>query len=75
MKNFQLVVDSFPASEFTESARQNIEICRKRLGAAQFEGTGTESEPPAPDSGQSAPSPAPIDRQEPQGPTQGENEQ
>jgi len=44
------VVDSFPGSEFAESARKNVEISRKRLGAAESEEQGTtpsDSEPPA----------------------------
>ena len=50
LKSFQFVVDSFPDSEFAESARKNVEISRKRLGAAESEEPGTtpsDSEPPA----------------------------
>jgi len=60
LRHFQVVVDSFPKSEFGESAKQNIEICRRRLGADQMEGAGSEPEPAVPDSGQAAPVPAPT---------------
>jgi TolA-binding protein len=84
---FQSVVDSFPESEFTESARKNVDISRKRLGAAETEGEDAadsprgaaeanpavpEVLPPAPDAERPAPNPTPIDRQGPQRPTQGD---
>ncbi|MEO0077692.1 MAG: tetratricopeptide repeat protein [candidate division WOR-3 bacterium] len=41
LKWFQTVTDSFPDSEFAESARKNVEVSRKRLGAG--EGAGPET--------------------------------
>jgi TolA-binding protein len=41
LKWFQTVSDSFPDSEFAESARKNVEVSRKRLGAG--EGAGPEA--------------------------------
>lgn len=41
LKWFQTVTDSFPDSEFAESARKNIEISRKRLGAGDGAGPDT----------------------------------
>ncbi len=32
LKNFQVVVDSFPESSFTQSSRHNLGICKKLLG-------------------------------------------
>ncbi len=43
LASFQMVVDSFPASEYVESARKNLELCRQRLGA-----TGSQA-PDSPD--------------------------
>lgn len=40
--DFQLVIDSFPQSEFVESARSNVSITQRRLGA---EATGEVPEP------------------------------
>ena len=34
---FQHILDDFPDSEYVESSRQNIDICRKRLGAGVVE--------------------------------------
>jgi tetratricopeptide (TPR) repeat protein len=71
LKYFQTVLDSFPATEFAQSAGKNAEISRKRLGAAEGEGEEpaepgtTEAPPPVPDTGRSAPLPAPA---VPQGP-------
>jgi tetratricopeptide (TPR) repeat protein len=59
LEHFQFVVDSFPTSEFGESAKKNTDICRKRISADQMEGTESEPESPAPDSGQTEPAPAP----------------
>jgi TolA-binding protein len=50
LKYYQLVIDSFPQSEYAESARKNVEASRKRLGAAESEEQGTtptDGEPPA----------------------------
>ncbi len=49
LKYYQVVVDSFPQSDYIESARKNVEASRKRLGAADSEEQGTtpsDSEPP-----------------------------
>ncbi len=59
MTAFQKVLDEFPDSEFEQSAKDNIDVCRKRLGSGQPE--GTEPEPAAPDSGQVVPAPAPAE--------------
>lgn len=40
---FQHVLDDFPDSEYVESSRQNIDICRKRLGAGVIEENPPES--------------------------------
>jgi len=87
LEYFQLVVDSFPDSEFTESARKNVDISRKRLGAAEAEGpadsprgdaeanpAAPESLPPVPDAANPTPRPAPTGQQGSQRPTQGDNE-
>ena len=53
LKYFLFVTDSFPESEFVESARKNTDVSRKRLGAAEGETEGTvepgtpEDQPPA----------------------------
>jgi hypothetical protein len=66
LKYFQTVVDSFPESEFTESARKNADISRKRLGTAEAEGEGTPEPgapvelPQSPDAGKATPLPAPT---------------
>ncbi len=54
---FQTVVDSFPQSEFVTSARQNIDICRRKLGAGQTSApSGAESEAiPTPNKGDNQP--------------------
>lgn len=36
LKAFQTVIDSFGDSEYVESAKKNVEICNKRLGAGQY---------------------------------------
>ncbi|MBM3332474.1 tetratricopeptide repeat protein [candidate division WOR-3 bacterium] len=65
LRHFRTVVDSFPASEFAESARKNADISRKRLGAAEGEGEDAaepgapEARPPDPDADPAAPLPAP----------------
>jgi tetratricopeptide (TPR) repeat protein len=89
LRYFQSVVDSFPDTEFTESARKNVDITRKRLGAAEAESEGTTDSPrgaaeanpdapdapPAPDAAtKPAPVPAPAVRQGPQSPTQGDKQ-
>ncbi len=51
LERFQMVVDSFPESEYVESSRQNIALCRRRLGAGlAVEGSTTET--PAQDQGE-----------------------
>ena len=65
LKYFQTVVDSFPDSEFAASARRNVDISRKRLGAAEFEvedpDAGTPQTPSqSPDAEQAVPEPAAI---------------
>ena len=86
LEYFQSVVDSFPDTEFTESARKNVDISRKRLGAAEAEGTADSPRgdaeanpaapktlPPAPEAENPVPQPAPTGRQGQQRPTEGGN--
>jgi TolA-binding protein len=71
LTGFQVVLDSFATSDYVESARKNVEICRKRLGAGQLDGSSTEpagepsAEPtlPQPDQITSPPAPTQGDRQ------------
>jgi len=46
LRSFQVVVDSFAQSEYVASARKNIDICRKRLGAGQVEEMPAGEAPP-----------------------------
>jgi len=77
---FQTVVDSYPASEFAESARKNADISRKRLGAAEGEREdgaqpgAPEALPPVPDTGKAASLPAPAAPHGPQRPTKGDKQ-
>jgi TolA-binding protein len=52
---FQTVIDSFPESEYVESAKQNIDICRRRLGAGLVGETEGEPAPGTPPEGSAAP--------------------
>lgn len=57
LEKFQIVIDSFPESEYVESAKQNVDVCRRRLGAGLIDETEGEAEPaPAPE-GSAAPPP------------------
>ncbi|MEO0077469.1 MAG: tetratricopeptide repeat protein, partial [candidate division WOR-3 bacterium] len=37
LQSFQVVIDSFPESEYASSARTNAETCRRRLGAGELQ--------------------------------------
>jgi tetratricopeptide (TPR) repeat protein len=69
LEYFELVADSFPQSEFATSARKNVDITRKRIGAAEAgseattEPSSPEAQPPIPDSGQATPAPTQGDNQ------------
>jgi len=65
LKFFQVVIDSFPQSEYVESARKNVDVCQKRLGADQSEG-----ETATPEAAKPAPISPPVEPKPP--PTQGE---
>lgn len=64
LKYFKTVLDTFPATEFAESASKNADISRKRLGAAAGEGEAEpgapETQPAIPDADKPAPQPAPY---------------
>lgn len=64
LESFQAVVADYPDSEYVESAAQNIEICKKRLGSGVVEEHPPESGSGTPPEGESGTAP--------EGPSEGE---